>query len=139
VCLVSHSAWAQEVSDRDISSMIRVLENAWDQAQANGDIKALNLMFDPSMMYIDEDGSLLSKGEFLHRAAHEHGTDMQWVVSPTMSVKVYHDAAVVAGSYTVTGVRGGKRYQRTGYFIDTWALQNGVWLCVVAQATPVLH
>jgi hypothetical protein len=139
VCLLSLSARPQDVGDRDIGSKIHALENMWDQAQAQGDINALDLIFDNSMIYIDEDGSLLSKGEFLHRAAQEHGTNMQWVFSPTMSVKVYDGAAVVSGSYMVTGTRGGKRYQRMGYFIDTWALQNGVWLCVVAQSTPVLH
>ena len=138
VCLLSLGARAQDAGDRDAGSKIRVLENAWDQAQARGDIQALDLMFDSSMIYIDEAGSQLSKGEFLHRTAQEHRSGTLWVVSPAMSVKVYRDTAVVSGSYTVTEVRGGKRYHRTGYFIDTWALQNGIWLCVVAQAMPVL-
>jgi hypothetical protein len=114
VCLLSLGARAQDAGDRDAGSKIRVLENAWDQAQARGDIQALDLMFDSSMIYIDEAGSQLSKGEFLHRTAQEHRSGTLWVVSPAMSVKVYRDTAVVSGSYTGHGSTRGKTVSPDG-------------------------
>ena len=131
VCLLSLGARAQDAGDRDAGSKIRVLENAWDQAQARGDIQALDLMFDSSMIYIDEAGSQLSKGEFLHRTAQEHRSGTLWVVSPAMSVKVYRDrrwsreairSRKYAGENGITGrdtssIRG---RSRTGFGYAWW-------------------
>jgi hypothetical protein len=36
-------------------------------------------------------------------------------------------------------VKRGKPYQRDGRFIDTWAFKKGAWVCVAAQATPILR
>jgi hypothetical protein len=141
VCLLSHPAPAQNHADRDAISKIRALEAVWDRAQETGDVGALDLIFDSSMIYVDEDGSLLTKTQFLHRVVKESGTDVQWLVSSMMSVNIYGNAAVVVGSYSyiVRGTRGGKPMRRSGRFIDTWAFKKGVWMCVVAQATPVLR
>jgi len=138
-CLFALSAAAQSASDRDADSKIRALETVWDRAEEKGDIGALNLIFDRSMIYIDEDGSLLTKAQFLNRARNESGSYVQWLSSSIVSVKIYGDTAVVVGNYTVKGVHGGKPRQWSGRFIDTWTLRAGIWLCVVAQSTPVLR
>ena len=43
------------------------LEHAWNQAEAFKDLKALDSLFDNSLVYIDYDGSELTKAEFLSR------------------------------------------------------------------------
>jgi len=43
------------------------------------------------------------------------------------------------GLYISKGVENGKPYVRLGRFVDTWAFRDGTWLCVVSQATPILH
>jgi hypothetical protein len=139
VCLLSLCARAQSGADRDAGSRIRTLETIWNKAEEKGDVRALDLIFDNSMIYIDEEGALLTKTQFLNRVAKDTGSDAEWLVTPEMSVNVYGETAVVAGSYRVTVVRAGKRYQRSGRFIDTWAFKNGEWRCVVAQATPVMR
>jgi hypothetical protein len=138
-CLLSLSAQNQTASDLDAGSKIRTLETMWNRAELKGDVQALDLIFDISMIYIDEDGAMLTKAQFLNRVAKEGGSELQWLVTPTMNVNVYDDTAVVVGSYRVIGVLKGKPYERTGRFIDTWAFKNGAWLCVVAQATPILR
>ena len=90
------------------------------------------------MIYVDEDGSLLTKAQFLAHAK-KSGANLQLLVTPTMSVHVYGGTAVVAGSYRAKGVHQGKLYQREGRFIDTWAFKKGAWVCVAAQATPILR
>ena len=138
-CLCSPSFPAQDTAERDAGSKIRALEIVWNQAQEKGDVRALNLIFDSSMIYIDEDGSQETRAQFLSRVAREAGSDVQWLVNPTMRVRVYDDTAVVVGTYRVKGVSQGKTYLRSGRFIDTWVFKAGKWLCVVAQATPILQ
>ncbi len=137
VCLLSLFAPAQDASDRDAGSKIRALETVWDRAEEKGDVGALDLIFDNTMIYVDEDGALLTKKQFLNRVVKESGTDVQWLSTSIVSVKVYGDTAVVVGNYTVKGAHGGKPHQWAGRFIDTWTVKAGIWLCVVAQSTPI--
>ena len=46
---------------------IMALENIWNNAEKGGDAAALNLILDDAMVYIDEDGSLLTKTQFLEQ------------------------------------------------------------------------
>jgi ketosteroid isomerase-like protein len=138
VSLLSLLARTQDAA-RDTGSKVLALESVWNRAEEKGDVAALALIFDVSMIYIDEDGNRLTKAQFLNQTAKEAGTTLQWLVTPTMSVHVYGDTAVVVGSYHVKGVKRGKPYQRDGRFIDTWAFKKGAWVCVAAQATPILR
>lgn len=138
VCFVSAYAWGQNDSDGIVGSKLLALESVWNQAEEKGDVRALDLIFDDSMVYIDEDGSQLTKAQFLAHAK-EAGGHMQSLITQTMSVHVYGDTAVVAGSYRAKGVQRGKAYQRDGRFIDMWVFKQGAWVCVVAQATPVVR
>jgi ketosteroid isomerase-like protein len=139
VGLLATLATAQDSDERDAASKVQALEKFWDRAEQQGDIRALDLIFDESMTYVDEDGSLLSKAEFLSRVVKEAGTQVQSLVTPALSVHVYGDTAVAIGIYTYKGVRKGMVQQREGRFIDTWVLKKGGWVCVVAQSTPILR
>jgi len=88
------------------------------------------------MVYIDEDGSLLTKAQFLEHAK-QAGPELLTLVTDAMSVYVYGETALVAGTYRVGGTARGKPFRREGRFIDTWVLKNGSWMCVAAQATPL--
>jgi hypothetical protein len=138
LCLVAMRAWPQGNSDTNAASKILALESIWNQAEEKGDARALDLIFDASMVYIDEDGSLLTKSQFLARVKVV-GPQLQSLVTHTISVHVYGDTAVIAGTYHAKGMEKGKTYQRGGRFIDTWVLTKGAWLCVAAQSTPVMH
>jgi hypothetical protein len=56
-----------------------------------------------------------------------------------MNVQVFGNAAIVAGTYRAKGVENGKPYVRRRRFIDTWLLLGGNWICVAAEATPILQ
>jgi uncharacterized protein (TIGR02246 family) len=136
VCWLSAMALTQSPADRDAESKILALESVWNQAERKGDIRALAMIFDESMVYIDEDGSLLTRMQFL---VHTRGANetLQSLITETTSVHVYGDTAVVVGSYRATTAQHGKPLQKSGRFVDTWALKNGAWVCVSAQATPM--
>jgi hypothetical protein len=118
-------------------SKVLALESAWNIAEEKSDVRALDLIFDNSMIYIDEDGALLSKAQFLARIRNSR-TQMQSLVTQTIGVRIFGDEmAVVVGSYRARGVEHNKPYLREGRFMDTWVLRGGAWICVVAQSTPL--
>lgn len=128
----------QNEDESGTRTKILALENAWNNAEKAGNAVALSLILDDAMVYIDEDGSLLTRSQFLEHA-RQSAPRLLTLVTDAMSVHVYGQTALVAGTYRVTGVIRGKPFQREGRFVDTWVLKNGSWLCVAAQATPVLR
>lgn len=125
-------------NDSATQSKVLALESAWNMAEERGDTRALDMIFDNAMIYIDEDGTLLTKTQFLARLRGS-GPHVQSLVTQTIGVRVYGEMAVVAGSYRAKGIKQGKPQQWEGRFIDTWVLKRGAWVCVVAQSTPVGH
>ena len=136
LCLLALLAGAQEDARQSSGSKILAVESVWNQAEARGDIKALNLIFDESLVYVDEDGTMLTKAQFLARVKSA-GSRPQSLVTPAMNVQIYGGTAIVTGTYHAGGVEKGKPFQRNGRFTDIWVYNNGVWLCVAAQATPI--
>lgn len=132
------SGVAESDEDAGARSKIMALENVWNNAEKARDIAALDLILDNEMVYIDEDGSILTKGQFLERAK-QAGPELQTLVTSAVNVQVYGQTALASGTYRVSGVARGKAFQRQGRFIDTWVLRNGTWLCVAAQSTPVVR
>lgn len=138
VCLTALRICAQDQSNQVAASKIVALESVWNQAEEHSDIRALDLIFDDALIYIDEDGSSLTKAQFLSRTKVK-SAQLQSLVTQNTSVRVYGETALVVGSYRAKGVQQGKPYVRDGRFIDTWVLKNGTWVCVAAQATPTLR
>jgi ketosteroid isomerase-like protein len=131
-------ASAQEHPGHGPESRLLAVENVWNQAEVRGDVKALSLIFDNLLIYVDEDGRLLTKGEFLARAQAE-SAHPQSLTTQSMNAQIYGNTAVVTGTYRTEGVKRGKRYQREGRFTDIWIQRDGTWVCVAAQATPILQ
>ncbi len=129
-------AQPQSEDESGARTKILALENVWNNAEKAGNAAALGLILDDAMVYIDEDGSLLTKAQFLEHAK-QAGPELLTLVTDAMSVYVYGETALVAGTYRVSGTSRGKPFRREGRFIDTWVLKNGSWMCVAAQATPL--
>jgi ketosteroid isomerase-like protein len=131
-------ASGQDTGVAGAKSNILALENAWDQAQERGDAKALAALFDNALIFVDYDGKLLTKAEYLARVK-SNDTHMVQIVAEQMSVQVFGNTAIVVGTYRVKGVENGNPYLRRGRFVDTWVLTGGHWICVAAATTPILH
>jgi ketosteroid isomerase-like protein len=56
-----------------------------------------------------------------------------------MSVRVFGNTAIATGIFRTKGVEGKKSYVRRERFIDTWMYKDGRWICVAANAMPILH
>ncbi len=129
-------AAAQNYGDSGVRSNILALEYAWDQAQERGDVKALSAIFDNALVFVDYDGKILTKTEYLARVKSD-STHLQQVVTESMNVQVLGNTAIVVGTYRVKGVEKGKPYLRRRRFVDTWMRMSEHWVCVAAEATPI--
>lgn len=134
----SIAALGQSAGDAGDKQKILALEHAWDQALSSSDIKALSAIFDSTLIYIDDDGALLTKPAYLSRLS-QTGGHVQQIVTEEMNVQIFGVTAVVVGTYREKGMQKGKAYTRRGRFMDTWVLTGKNWTCVASSATPILH
>ena len=132
LCVVLLSA--QDSSKRDAQEgRLLALESAWNHAEQSKDAVALNQLLGESLVYVDYDGTLLNKKEFLETTLHNN-VQQEQINNDGMTVHLYGNAAVVTGVYRDKGVEKGKAFQRHGRFTDTWVNQNGAWQCVASQS-----
>lgn len=117
---------------------LRALESAWNHAEQSKDAAALNQLLAESLVYVDYDGTLLNKKEFLESTLH-NSIEQEQINNDGMTVHMYGNAAVVTGMYRDKGIEKGKSFLRRGRFTDTWINQNGTWQCVASQSTLILH
>jgi excinuclease UvrABC ATPase subunit len=96
----------------------------------------MNAIFDNSLFYVDHDGRVMSKAEYLATVKRAGGNSQQ-VTTEGMTAHIWGTTAIVTGIYGEKGVHEGRPHNRRGRFIDTWIFKNGIWVCVAAQATPV--
>jgi ketosteroid isomerase-like protein len=117
---------------------LRALESAWNHAEQSKDAAALNQLLAESLVYVDYDGTLLNKKEFLESTLHNN-VEQEQINNDGMTVHMYGNAAVVTGIYRDKGIEKGKAFLRRGRFMDTWINQSGTWQCVASQSTLILH
>jgi hypothetical protein len=115
---------------------IIALENAWNLAEQRKDVRALDELLGSGLVYIDYDGSIMSKAEFL-ASVNKPSLHPEQIVNESSSVHMYSGMAIVTGIYREKGVDNGKPYLRRGRFTDAWVYQNGLWQCVSSQSTLI--
>jgi len=130
-------ALAQEKAQlTDDEGKILALENLWNRAEQSKDIGALSKIFAPTMVYVDYDGTLRTRDQFLNYIKTDTSSPDQ-LVSEDLSVRSYGNFAVVTGIFRGKWNKGGKVTQLRGRYVDTWAKLNDTWQCVSAQATLI--
>jgi hypothetical protein len=117
---------------------ILALENAWNQAEEHKNVKALDTLLDSSLVYVDYDGSMMDKAQFI-ASVKAPSLHPEQIVNESMTAHVYGDSAVVTGVYREKGVKNGKPYLHRGRFTDTWVYQHGIWVCVASQSTLMVR
>jgi ketosteroid isomerase-like protein len=133
-------AFAQEKAQMsEDEGKILALENLWNRAEQSKDIAALSHMFAPTMIYVDYDGSLKTRDQFLNYIKNDASSPDQ-LVSEDVTVHSYGNFAVVTGVFRGKWNKAGKVTQLRGRYVDTWAKINDSWQCVSAQVTLIqLH
>ena len=134
LCIIAASH-AQDAKDAD-GIRVMTLETLWNEAEVHRDVKALNQLLAEKFIFVDIDGSLKNKTEFLD-SVKSPPEELGTVVNESMNAKVYEGVVIVSGVYHEKGTIGGKPYSRRGRFTDTWTRQNSGWLCAASQSTLI--
>lgn len=137
LCLTLTAATAVPDDLDAAQTRILALENAWNQAEEHKDINALDSLLDPTLVYIDYDGSMMDKAQFM-ASIKQPSLHPEQIVNESMTAHVYGDSAVVTGVYREKGQKSGKPYLRRGRFTDTWVFHQGNWVCVASQSTLIM-
>jgi len=122
-------------TDATASGAIRALEHEWVDAQSHNDNRALDLILDSSVVYV-EYGRLVSKADYLLRIKHEDPSTDEIVMEP-ITVRVFGGTAIVTGSYRETQRKPGMHTVRRWRFVDTWAYKRHSWVLIAAGSTPL--
>jgi ketosteroid isomerase-like protein len=115
---------------------VKQLERAWNEAESRHDVAAVTAIVGDTLSYIDFDGSVMNKAEYL-RDVTKTAYQADHLYDEGLKVTIYSNAAVVNGVYRETGTSRGKKYVHRVRFTDTWIKQNGVWRCVASQNTLI--
>jgi ketosteroid isomerase-like protein len=115
---------------------ILALETAWNRAEEQKDSKALDGLLASTLLYIDYDGTLMNKAQFL-TSVKAPSLHPEQIVNESMTAQMYGAIAIVTGVYREKGTAGGKPYLRRGRFIDMWINQDRTWRCVTSQSTLI--
>lgn len=132
--MVSHAQ--STMSDEE--GRVLALEIAWNHAEQTKDAAALDQLLSPQLVYVDYDGSMQTKAEFL-AAVKASDLHPDQIINEGQTAHVFGDCAIVTGIYREKGVDKGKPYNRRGRFTDTWVKSHGVWQCVASQSTLIQH
>lgn len=138
LCLVASALSGRPQGISSDEGRILALETAWNHAEQSKDVAALDQLLSPQLVYVDYDGSISTKQEFLANVRNE-GLSPEQIVNEQQAVHVFGDCAVVTGIYREKGVNRGKPYNRRGRFTDTWVKLNDTWQCVASQSTLIQH
>jgi len=98
---------SQEVTQEGTEATIRALEREWTVGQSRNDNRALDLLFDNAVVYV-EYGRLISKGEYLSRIRQYEPALDQIEMGP-MTVRVFGTTAIVVGTYVEKQVQSGHK------------------------------
>jgi ketosteroid isomerase-like protein len=138
VCAVCGTAQKSAKPNGEEGRII-ALESAWDQAEQNKDTNALSNLLADSLVYVEYDGSLSNKQQFLASVRSADITSEQ-INNEGVTVHLYNNnVAVSTGIYRDKGIEKGKSFQRRGRFTNVWMNQNGSWQCISSQSTLIAH
>jgi len=133
---VPGSVKAAEPSDDGTAAKVFSLEQLWNQAEVAQDIHSLDQILADTFIYVDVDGSLQNKTEFINgvtrRAEH-----IDSIRSESMLSHVHGNTVIITGVYHEKGTLNGKPYYHYGRFTDTWIKEGSAWLCAASQSTLI--
>jgi ketosteroid isomerase-like protein len=123
---------AVELRANDSDTPLIALEQSWNEAELRNDPMAVRLLVADDFVITQPDGSQMDKKQFL-ASIQDTSTHYDVLVSQDFKVRVAGQTAVVTGKYHEKGNTNGKRFDRWGYFTDTWILTNSTWRCIASH------
>lgn len=132
VSLSLHAQKSNATSSEE--SKLIALENVWNQAQLHHDVQALKSLVSDTFVFVDTDGTVMNKAEFL-KDIQDPDFQAASISNSDVKVHIYQTAAVVYGGYHTTGTYRGKPIDHYGRFTDTWVYKDAQWQCVASHTS----
>lgn len=121
----------------DVEHEIRALEKQWNDARAHADVATLDRILADDWTVTHGNGTTDSKAQYLSDLKSGARTFSGDVTENDVSVRVYGDTAIVAGSSNSTVTLNGRPQGGALHFTRVYMKRNGAWKMVVTQATTV--
>lgn len=125
----------QEPTEGGTATVIRALEHEWVQGQTRNDNRALDMIFDNALVYV-EYGRLVTKGEYLSRI-RQAGPQVSQIVTEAMIVRTVGKTSIVVGTYREKERKARQSSVKRWRYIDTWVYKKNTWVLVAAAAAPI--
>jgi ketosteroid isomerase-like protein len=115
---------------------IQKLEEERNQAILHGDAAALERMTSDDYTFITLRGEMLTKKEIV-RNFQSGAAKYQSREISNLNIRVYGNSAVVTGRAVQKGAENGKDYSGSYWFTRVYVNQQGRWITVALQTTPI--
>ena len=114
---------------------IHAMEHQWNEARAKADVATLNRILVDDWTVTHNDGSTDTKARYLadlKSGARKFSGD---VTESDVTVRVYGDTAVAAGSSNSTVTLNGQAQGGALHFTRVYIKRDGAWKMIVSHAT----
>ena len=137
LCVVCFCLTAMAQQRSEAESKLLAMENAWNAAQRDHDVKAMESLVAETFINTEWDGTVENRAQFL-QSIKDPTFKFISLNNDNVSVFMYGTTGIVAGAYHVKATKAGKPYESHGRFTDTWVQVNGRWQCVASAATHIV-
>jgi ketosteroid isomerase-like protein len=132
------AATTKTAAKGSVESQLKDIENKWAAAFQSRDTKEVEPVLADDYVLTNEKGKVLNRGGALKQIRKDTDTYEKSENSNMVVHMVNRDAAVVTGmTHDVGKDKGGKPFNRTFRWTDTFVTRNGKWQAVATQVTLV--
>jgi ketosteroid isomerase-like protein len=129
---------ARSMARGSMAAELKSVEERWEGAFMSHDAKVVEEILADNYVLTNDKGKVLNRRGALKEFKKNTDTLEKATNSDVVVHPINHDAAVVTGmSHEVGKEKGGKSFDRTYRWTDTYVNRNGKWQCVASHVTLV--
>jgi len=122
-------------ANKSVEAEIYDMERQWNEARAKGDVATLDRILVDDWTVTHGDGTTDTKARYLADLKSGARTFTGGVTESDLTVRVYGDTAVAAGSSDSTVTINGRPQGGALHFTRVYIRRNDAWKMIVTQAT----
>jgi len=131
VLLLSGMTGAARVDDKDV---VAALDTKYQAAVKHHDAKTMAAILADDFVLVTGRGQAFTKADLL-KQAHDTSEVYEHQEDTKQTVRVWGNTAVVTALLALKGVRGGRPFEYSLWFSDTYVRTPGGWRYVFGQAS----
>lgn len=133
----SASAQAQTVTENDLLQL-KTLNAQFIKNFIAQDTAAHNEIIHPDFVCINSDGSITDRNTYMKNWSSAYKNSGYTVFGYTdEEIRIFGNMALVRAKTVYKKLKGAETIAGNSVYTDTYVKENGQWLCVQAQITPM--